>query len=282
MGLRMVNNLLEKGTKLRVHDIDPSVTSNLNATVCKSPKEVAEGSSVVITMLPNGKIVQDALTCEDGVLKSMKKGSLLVDCSTIAPATSQELAKIAAEKGVKFLDAPVSGGVTGAQAGTLAFMVGGSKEDVKRVEPLLLHMGSKVIHCGDHGAGEVMKLCNNLILGITMIGTCEGMNLGMKMGLDPKLMASVINISTGRSWSSDTYNPIPGVMPNVPSSNDYKGGFAVQLIAKDLSLASEVATQCNASIPLASISNQIFRVMGENGMKEKDFSAVYKFLKGQS
>lgn len=280
MGLRMANNLESKGNKLKVYDINTSAATKLKATVCKSPKEVAENSSVIITMLPNSKAVREAVLSDNGVLKALKPGSSIIDCSTIEPRAAQELGQIAAEKGVKFLDAPVSGGIKGAEAATLTFMVGGKKDCLAQVEPILLKMGSKVLYCGESGAGQVAKLCNNLILAVTMIATCEGMHLGAKLGLDPKLLASVVNTSTGRSWSSDAYNPVPGVMDNVPSSNNYQPGFSVQLMSKDLNLAEDAATQCNAPIPLGAISSQIYRTMCSNGFKDKDFSSVYAFLKG--
>ncbi|KAJ8958774.1 hypothetical protein NQ314_006373 [Rhamnusium bicolor] len=221
------------------------------------PEEASKDSAIVITMLPTGDIVKETLLGEKGILKGIPKNSLLVDCSTIAPKTAQDLSKIAKSNGIRFLDAPVSGGVVGAEAATLTFMVGGEEKDVNEVKPVLLQMGSKLHHCGTFG--------------ITMIGTAEAMNLGIKLGLDPKLLVSIVNVSTGRSWSSDTYNPVPGIMENVPSSNGYKGGFGTTLIAKDLGLAENAALNCGAPLLLGALAHQLYRTMIINGYEQKRF-----------
>ncbi|XP_018575349.1 3-hydroxyisobutyrate dehydrogenase, mitochondrial isoform X2 [Anoplophora glabripennis] len=281
MGSRMARNLIKKGCSLKIYDMVPSAKAAIQgATPCQSAEEAVKESSIVITMLPNGPIVKETILGEKGILDSVSKNSLIIDCSTVEPSVEQELSKIVGERGIRYLDAPVSGGIVGAEAATLTFMVGGEKKDVDEVEPILLHMGAKVHHCGKSGAGQIAKICNNLILGITMIGTAEALNLGVKLGLDPKLLTSIVNISSGRSWSSDTYNPVPHVIPNVPSCNDYKGGFSVPLIAKDLSLAQSSALQCGAPLPLGALAHQIYRTMITNGYEEKDFSSVYMFLKG--
>lgn len=281
MGAHMARNLLKKGETVRVYDVlDSNAKSVQGAEVCSSPEDAAKDASVIFTMLPNGKIVKDAVTGEKGILKSAPKGSLLIDCSTIEPQMAQEISKIATENKVNFIDAPVSGGVTGAEAATLTFMIGGDQKHLKTAEHLLEKMGGRILHCGDIGAGQIAKICNNLILGVTMIGTAEALNLGIKLGLDPKTLVSVVNVSSGRSWSSDTYNPVPGIMPNVPSSKGYKGGFAVQLIAKDLGLAENAAISCTAPVPLAAAAHQIYRTLMANGHADKDFGAVYQFFKG--
>ncbi|CAG9833170.1 unnamed protein product [Diabrotica balteata] len=286
MGARMVKNLTSKGQEVKVFDIVPAAlnsVANLKGTqVCSSPKDAAKDASIVITMLPTGDIVKDTLLADNGILKGIPKNSLFIDCSTIEPKMAQELSKISKENGVRYIDAPVSGGVTGAEKGTLTFMVGGDKNDLKEAEPVLSKMGAKIFPCGDIGAGQIAKLCNNLILGITMIGTCEAMNLGVKLGLDPKLLTNIVNVSTGRSWSSDTYNPVPGVMPDVPPSNGYEGGFSVPLIAKDLGLAEAAALSCGTPLLLGALAHQIYRALILNGYADKDFAVVYEFLKGQS
>ncbi|KAG5893855.1 hypothetical protein JTB14_002581 [Gonioctena quinquepunctata] len=282
MGTRMANNLIKKGQSLKVYDVVPSAAASVEgAQQCNSVEEAVKDASIVITMLPNGDVVKETLLGEKGILKGIPKKSLLVDCSTIEPKMAQELSNISKENSIRFMDAPVSGGVTGAQAGTLTFMVGGEDGDVKEVEPVLMKMGAKIFKCGSIGSGQIAKLCNNLILGITMIGTCEAMNLGVKLGLDPKLLTSIVNVSTGRSWSSDTYNPVPGIMPNVPSSNGYEGGFSVPLIAKDLGLAEAAALSCGAPLLLGALTHQLYRAMILNGYADKDFSVVYEFLKGK-
>jgi len=180
-----------------------------------------------------------------------------------------------------YLDCPVSGGVVGAAAGTLTFMVGGDKSKVTEVSPLLLGMGAKVVHCGDIGSGQAAKICNNMLLGISMIGVSETMNLGIRMGLDAKLLADIINSSTGRCWSSEIYNPVPDIVANVPSCRKYKGGFGSALIAKDLGLAQNAAAESKSPTPLGSMTHQIYQLMCTQGYGELDFSAVYKFLQEQ-
>lgn len=282
MGARMSKNLIKKGTKLRVYDVLPSAAQSVQgAVVCKSPAEAASEASIVITMLPDGSVVRDAVSGDNGILKGIKKGSLYVDCSTVEPKLAQELSQIAKENDIRFLDAPVSGGVTGAEAATLTFMVGGPKKDVDYVEPVLLRAGARLFHCGDYGAGQAAKLCNNLLLASSMIATAEAMNLGIKLGLDPKVLNSIVNTSTGRCWSSETYNPVPGLNQNVPSSVDYEGGFFVKLVAKDLNLAENAAIGCDAPLPLTAASHQIFRTMMAHGYATKDFSSVYKYFKGK-
>ncbi|XP_023016510.1 3-hydroxyisobutyrate dehydrogenase, mitochondrial [Leptinotarsa decemlineata] len=282
MGKRMAANLISKGQSLKVYDTVPAAAASVKgAQQCGSAEEAAKDANIVITMLPNGDIVKETLLGEKGILKGIPKKSILVDCSTIEPQMAKELSTISQKNSIRFIDAPVSGGVTGAQAGTLTFMTGGQETDVKEVEPFLLKMGAKIFHCGNIGAGQTAKLCNNLILAITMIGTCEAMNLGVNSGLDPKLLTAIVNVSTGRSWSSDTYNPVPGVMPNVPSSNNYEGGFSVPLIAKDLGLAERAALNSGSPLPLGALAHQLYRALLLNGYEEKDFSVVYKFLKGK-
>jgi len=176
------------------------------------------------------------------------------------------------------VDAPVSGGVGGAQNATLTFMVGGSKEDFDRVKPLLELMGKNIVHCGGPGNGQVAKVCNNLLLGISMIGVSEAMNLGVKLGMDPKVLAGIINTSSGRCWSSDTYNPVPGVIPTVPASNGYKGGFASDLMAKDLYLAVSAANSIKQPLPLGGNAHQFYNLVSQKGLGGYDFSVVYKLL----
>lgn len=279
MGARMVRNLVAKGQTVRVYDIAPTKLEGVQT--CSTPEEAVKDAAIIITMLPNGHVVKDTVLGERGILKGASKNALLVDSSTIEPKHAQELSQIASENKLRFIDAPVSGGIVGAAAGTLTFMVGGAESDVREAEPVLLHMGAKVFHCGQSGAGQIAKICNNLILGSTMIATAEGFNLGIKLGLDPKVLNSIVNISTGRSWSSDTYNPVPGIMKDVPSSNNYEGGFLVKLIAKDLGLAENAALSCGAPVPLTAITHQLYRSLMVNGYGDKDFAYIYQFLKGK-
>ncbi|XP_017761175.1 PREDICTED: 3-hydroxyisobutyrate dehydrogenase, mitochondrial [Eufriesea mexicana] len=284
MGGHMARSILRKGHKLVVFDVNESAVSNLaevGADRASSPAEVAEDVEVVVSMLPSNQHVLDVYNMNNGLLSSAKRNTLLIDSSTIDPFVSQTLGKSAATSGVSFLDCPVSGGVNAAKDGTLTFMVGGSKENFELAKPILKSMGSRVIHCGDVGMGQAAKLCNNMLLAVSMIGTAEAFNLGQRLGLDPKLLADVVNSSTGRCWSSELYNPVPDILDNVPSSKNYEGGFGVSLMAKDLGLVQSAATKVEATIPLGSLAHQIYRAIIAHGSAKKDFSFVYQFLKGQ-
>lgn len=282
MGRGMAENLVTKGHNVLAYDVTSSSVDSLVAKGAKGaadPGEVAESSSRLVTMLPNNAIVEAVYT---EVLSRVSPGSLLVDCSTVDPALSKALALRAREKGCQFVDAPVSGGVNAATAGSLTFMVGAeTAEEFAAAEKLLGFMGAKITHCGAVGTGGAVKICNNMLLAVSMIGTSEAMNLGIKLGLEPKLLAGIMGSATGRCWSVDTYNPCPGVMENVPSSNGYKGGFGTALMTKDLGLAQDAATRAQAATPLGSLAHQMYRVMCNAGYAEKDFSSAFQFLKEQ-
>lgn len=282
MGARMANNLIKKGTKLKVFDVVPAAAQSIQgATACKSPEEAASDASVIITMLPHGGIVKDTLLQDNGILKGMKKNAIHVDCSTIDPAMARELSAIAKKNNIRFVDAPVSGGIRGAQEATLTFMVGGENADMKEIEPILLKAGARVVHCGGPGAGQVAKIANNLILGATMIATAEALNLGIKSGLDAKVLSDIINTSSGRSWTSEIYNPVPGVMKNTPAEGGYQGGFMTKLIAKDMALAETIGLTVDAPLPMTGIAHQMYRAMMAHDMGDNDFSIIYQFLKGK-
>ncbi len=214
----------------------------------------------------------------DGIFKNAKKGTYIVDTSTISPIASKEFAAEAKKKEFIFVDSPMSGGITGAQAGTLTFMVGCNKEHFEHVKNVLLGMGKNVFHCGGPGTGEIAKICNNLILGINMIALSEGLSLGEKLGIDAKVLSSIISVSTGRSWCVDTYNPRPGVLENVPSSKDYNGGFQVSLIRKDLSIALEAAEEAGASVKFGKYTIDMYRELEKKGFGKKDFGYVYQYI----
>jgi len=284
MGGRMAFNLLKKGTRLVVYDVDSQRLGELASSefvIAKSPAEVAErADEVIFTMLPNSSHVQSAFCDDNGIFKNLKPNSLCVDCSTIDPLISISLAEEASRKQSTFLDAPVSGGVVGAESGTLTFMVGGCENGFQRAKKYFDLMGKNAVHCGKVGAGQSVKICNNMLLGIHMVGVAEALNLGVKLGLDPKRLTEIINTSSGRCWSTDTYNPVPGVMDNVPSSRGYSGGFGNSLMAKDLGLAQNVATKLNSPIPLGSIAHQIYRLLSNSPeFCNKDFSSVYEFIR---
>lgn len=182
-------------------------------------------------------------------------------------------------KGASFVDAPVSGGVIGAENATLTFMVGGTEQEFAAVKNLLECMGQRITHCGSYGMGLAAKICNNMMLGISMIGVCETMNLAIRLGLDAKTFNEIVNSSTGRCWSSEIYNPVPGICMKAPANNDYKGGFSTELITKDLGLASTVAVASDTPIPMGAVAHQLYRTLQAKGLGNKDFSIVYEFLK---
>lgn len=283
MGRHMAANLLKAGYPLTVHDMSADAVNSLvakGAKAAESPEAVADGADTVITMLPSNPHVLEVYTGAKGVLKTVKSGALLLDASTIDPAVAKQVAAAAAAKHARFCDAPVSGGVGGAEAGTLTFMVGGDAAHFSAAQPILSSMGKNIVHCGAVGTGQAAKICNNMLLGICMIGTSEAMNLGVQMGVDPKLLASIINTSSGRNWSSEIYNPCPGVVPTAPANRGYTGGFGAALMSKDLGLALAAATSAKAPVPLGALAAEIYKLMSASGYAGKDFSSVYEFLNG--
>ncbi|CAG2172233.1 unnamed protein product [Oppiella nova] len=281
MGSNMAQHLMNKGHQLVVYDVFPEAMTALadkGALIAQSPADLAQRCDRIISMLPTCSHVRQVYCGDNGVLSGVKTGTLLIDSSTIDPNTSQEVCRASQAKGAVFLDAPVSGAVPAARAATLTFMVGGNAAEVEAIKELLLCMGKNVIHCGAVGSGAAAKICNNMMLAIGMVGTSETLNLAKRLGLDPKLMTQILNVSSGRSWTSEVYNPVPGIGENLPAGNDYKGGFMTQLIAKDLGLAQSAATRVNAPTPLGTLSHQLYRLMKNNGYATKDFSSVYKFI----
>ncbi|XP_055316881.1 probable 3-hydroxyisobutyrate dehydrogenase, mitochondrial [Sitodiplosis mosellana] len=283
MGARMANNLIKKGHKLNAFDVEPAACKEAERIGCKivdSAEQVAQKSDFVVTMLPNNDIVFD--TYDKMVKNGVKSSTMFIDSSTIDPNVAKKVQQLVKTKGASFVDAPVSGGVIGAENATLTFMVGGTQDEYKTVKGLLECMGQRITHCGDYGMGQAAKICNNMMLGISMIGVCETMNLAIRLGLDPKTFNDIINSSTGKCWSSEIYNPVPGLCANAPANNDYKGGFSTALITKDLGLASGVATASNSPIPMGAIAHQIYRTLMCRGLGDKDFSYVYEFLKNNN
>jgi 3-hydroxyisobutyrate dehydrogenase len=246
----------------------------------KNPKEIASQVKNVITMLPSSPQVQEVLSStENGFFSAIQEETLIIDTSTIDPNVARELSKKAKNQyKSEMVDAPVSGGVVGAENATLTFMVGGEKESFDKAKPILECMGKNVVYCGGNGNGQVAKICNNLALAIEMIGISEAMNLGITLGMDPKILAGIFNTSTSRCWSSDTYNPVPGVMPGVPSSRGYTGGFGVDLMAKDLGLAINSAHQLKVPLPLGGQALQLYNLISTYGNGGKDFSYIFEFL----
>ncbi|MCQ2035092.1 3-hydroxyisobutyrate dehydrogenase [Stutzerimonas kunmingensis] len=278
MGAPMAHNLLKAGHQLSVFDLNAAAVENLvgaGALPVDSPTAIAQGNAeLIITMLPAAAHVKSVYLGANGLIASSRAGVMLIDCSTIDPHSAREVAKAAAEHGNPMLDAPVSGGTSGAAAGTLTFMVGGSDADFDRAQPILAAMGKNIVHCGAAGNGQVAKVANNMLLGISMIGVAEAMALGVALGMDAKTLAGVINTSSGRCWSSDTYNPFPGVLDNVPSSRGYSGGFGSDLMLKDLGLATEAAKQVRQPVILGALAQQLYQSFSAQGHGGLDFSAI--------
>jgi 3-hydroxyisobutyrate dehydrogenase len=277
MGNPMCRNLLKHGHKLKIYDVVPDLVKKLEKEGCEvasSAADCARGVEIVITMLPSSPHVRSVYLGEYGILKGAAPGTPLIDSSTIDPLTAREVAMDAKAKGCPMVDAPVSGGVAGAEAGTLTFMVGGDAADFERAKAVLQAMGKNIVHCGGIGNGQVAKICNNMMLAIEMIATSEGMTLASKLGMDPKVFASIVNTSSGRCWSSDTYNPFPGVLENVPSSRGYTGGFGSDLMLKDLTLVTEAAKSAKHPVMLGAIAQQIYQKHSTDGNGLKDFSSV--------
>lgn len=277
MGAPMARNLIKAGHSLLLFDLNQGVLAELGALgaeVATSPREAAQQAELVITMLPAAAHVRAVFEQEDGVLAGIRAGTPVVDCSTIDPQTARDMHAAAARQGVDFADAPVSGGTGGAQAGTLTFMVGASEALFATLQPVLAQMGKNIVHCGEVGTGQVAKICNNMLLGISMIGVAEAMALGNALGIDTEVLAGVINSSTGRCWSSDTYNPWPGIVETAPASRGYSGGFGARLMLKDLGLATEAAKQANQPVVMGALAQQLYQAMNLRGDGGLDFSAI--------
>lgn len=249
------------------------------AKPASSVAELGQKCQRVFTMLPTPEVITNVYTGSDGLLSQASKSTVFIDSSTIDPGTAQAIHKAAAQKNVKFFDAPVAGAVPAARAGTLVFMVGGDEKEIKELlEPYLLCMGTSVYACGPIGSGCVAKICNNMMLGISMLGLTEALLLGKNFGLNPKLVSDIINKGSGRCWSSEIYNPAPGIIPTAPSSNDYNGGFKTNLLYKDLGLAAKVAKEVCSPTPLGALTHEVYRLLMNSDYKDKDFSVIYKFL----
>lgn len=277
MGNPMARNLLKHGHTLVVYDVVPELVRKMadqGATVAGSPAEAAAAAEVVVTMLPASAHVRSVYTGPRGVLEGATPGTLLIDSSTIDPHTARDVAFDARAKGLALIDAPVSGGTGGAEAGTLTFMVGGEAADFDRAKPILACMGKNIVHCGGAGNGQVAKVCNNMVLGISMIAVSEAMSLAEKLGMDPKVMAGILNTSSGRCWSSDTYNPMPGVLETAPAARGYSGGFGSDLMLKDLGLAVDAARQAKLPVLLGGMAQQVYQKHSADGNGGLDFSSV--------
>ncbi len=281
MGGPMAANLVKAGFPVRVFDLVPAAVETAvaaGATSAASAAEAVKGAQVVISMLPASRHVEGLFLGENGLLAAIEPGALVIDSSTIAPASARKVAQAAAARGLAMIDAPVSGGTAGAAAGTLTFIVGGEGDALERARPLLSAMGKNIFHMGGAGAGQVAKLCNNMALGVIMAATGEAIALGVAHGLDARALSQMMAVSTSRSWATEVCNPWPGVLENAPASRGYSGGFGNDLMLKDLGLAAEAAMGTGASIPLGELARNLYAMNSQAGRGRLDFSSVVKLL----
>lgn len=279
MGGPMASNLVKAGHDVTVFDLSKDAVATLVSEGAKSANtahEAAAGAECVITMLPAGQHVEAVYLGDDGLLASLPAGTLVIDSSTIAPETARGVAEVAKARDIPFLDAPVSGGVGGAKAGTLTFICGGAEATFTKAKSILEGMGKNIFHAGEHGSGQVAKICNNMMLAILMAGTSEALALGVKNGLDPAVLSEIMKQSSGGNWALNVYNPWPGVMEGVPASRGYEGGFLVNLMTKDLGLAFDNAVKNHAAIPMGSLARNLFELHAGQGNGTLDFSSIQR------
>ncbi|NWG47327.1 MAG: 3-hydroxyisobutyrate dehydrogenase [Alphaproteobacteria bacterium] len=280
MGLPMAANLVKAGHAVCGFDLDTAPRDRFLAKggrTAPNLREAVQGAEVVISMLPEGRHVRAAFEGPDGVFGLLPKGTLVIDCSTIDVDTARGVAGRAAEAGLPMLDAPVSGGVGGAEAGTLTFMVGGAAAALERARPLLEAMGKRIVHCGGAGNGEAAKICNNLILAISMIGVSEAFALARRMGLPDQTLFDVASTSSGQCWSLTSYCPVPGPVPAAPSNRGYAPGFAASMMLKDVRLALAAAGE--GGLPLGRLAERLYTAMHEAGHGGRDFSGIFEELR---
>jgi 3-hydroxyisobutyrate dehydrogenase len=285
MGQPMLANLLKKNFSVLAYDVVPAALAaavKLGATGAGSAAEVAKRSELIITMLPSSSHVERVYLGAGGVLEGVASGRLCVDMSTIDPTVSRRVAAALAQRQVRFLDAPVSGGVPGATDGTLAIMVGGDARDLEEARPALSAMGANVIHVGAVGSGEAAKICNNLIAGVAAVAVSEAFRIAEGFGVDPKILTDVISKSSGNTWVMQQAHPVPGLVPRAASSRDYAPGFMTDLMAKDLGLAVNAARELRVPVVVATAAQQVLRLASSHGLGRKDFTAVYTFIKPSS
>ena len=281
MGGPMAANLHKAGHRVTAFDLSADALAKAREQglrVAASAAEAVEGAQVVVTMLPAGRHVESLLLGDDGLLARLAPNTLVIDCSTIAPASARKVAEVAVARGHAMLDAPVSGGTAGAAAGTLTFIVGGDANVLERARPVLQGMGKNIFHMGAAGAGQVAKLCNNMALGVIMAVTGEALALGTAHGLDARALSQMMAVSTGRSWATEVCNPWPGVLENAPASRGYTGGFGSDLMLKDMGLAVEAAMGVGATIPLGELARNLYAMNRQAGRGGLDFSSVVKVL----
>lgn len=279
MGGGMAANLARAGHDVRAFDLSQDALDKAKAAGClpmASAAETVDGAEAIVTMLPAGSHVENVY--QDAVFGRARPSAILIDCSTIDVATARRVAEAAAAKGLTAVDAPVSGGIAAANAGTLTFMVGGSAEAFDRAQPFLAQMGKAVIHAGASGAGQAAKMANNMLLGATMIATCEAFKLAERLGLDLQTFYDISSVSSGQSWSMTSYCPVPGVGPETPADRDYQGGFAAALMLKDLRLAMQAAQEAGAVAPLGRHATDLYEAFVAEGQGTTDFSGIIRTL----
>ncbi len=283
MGGGMAANLAKGGHDVRAFDLSEAALARAKEAGCLpvgSAAEAATDAEFVVSMLPAGQHVRSVYA--EQIFGAVPGSALLLDCSTIDIASARAVSSAAGEKGLAMLDAPVSGGIAAANAGTLTFMVGGSAEAFKRGEPILSLMGKTVIHAGGNGSGQAAKICNNMLLGASMIATCEAFAMAQKLGLDPQTFFDISSKSSGQNWSMTSYCPLPGVGPETPADRDYQGGFATGLMLKDLKLAMQAAADAGAAVPMGAAAESLYQVLANAGGGALDFSVIIKLLNGES
>ena len=283
MGGPMAQNLIKDGHELKAFDLVGQTLSrivNAGAAQASSPADAASGVEAVVTMLPAGRHVSDVYTGNGEVLASIDPGTLLIDSSTIDVATSREMHQAAAAAGYDMLDAPVSGGVTGAEAGTLTIMCGGSAETFARAKPFLDVMGKNIFHAGGPGAGQAAKACNNMLLAINMIGISEAFNLSDALGLDRQTLFDIVGTASGGSWALSNYCPVPELVPTTPANKDYNPGFTGAMMLKDLKLSQDAAQSLDVTSPLGAAATMLFSMYCNEGNDGDDFSGIIRMLRG--
>ncbi|MCF4174409.1 MULTISPECIES: 3-hydroxyisobutyrate dehydrogenase [Vibrio] len=288
MGGPMVENLLKAGLSVNVFDLVPELAKKLESVGAKafnSLEAAVENVDAVITMLPAGEHVRAVYLGDhhggEGLLKLVKPGTFLIDSSTIDPDSAKLVAKEATKNGLSFVDAPVSGGVAGAKAGTLTFIVGGTEQAFETSQQILAHMGKNIFHAGQAGDGQMAKICNNLLLGIVMSGTCEALSLGVDNGLNPEVLSNIMQQSSGRNWVLELYNPCPGVMESAPASNQYAPGFMSKLMSKDLGLGMQAAANSQSAVPMGALARNLYAFHNNNGNAELDFSSLFEYFRSE-
>ena len=278
MGLPMANNISKAGIEVNAFDLSEKAlihAENLGMSIKQDSKSVLEDIDALITMLPNGSSVEK-IFLEDNLLEVINKRTLIIESSTISPGISKKISTIAKNHGISMLDAPVSGGVKGAELGNLTFIVGGSQADLEKGLSLFKIMGDKIFYAGESGSGQIAKLCNNMLLAVHMCGTAETLALGVNNGLDPVVLSEIMKNSSGGNWSLEKYNPYPGVMETAPASENYSGGFLNTLMLKDLKLASELALGSKSTTPMGKLAMQLYEEMKDDGFGTLDFSSIQK------